>query len=235
MDKLIILHGWQSSKEKWEKVKTILQEQQEIIIPDLPGFKKEMQLERVWDLDDFIEWFEKFSLDKGKFFLLGHSFGGRMAIKFAIKHPDKVKALILVDSAGIIPDIKHKNLTKHIVFLQKISFLPFYGFFRKMFYKYILRTTDFVEAQKVPYLAETFKNVIVEDLVKDFSKIKVPVFIIWGDKDKLTPVSDAYIMNKEIENSKMEIFKNIGHSPHIEIPEILAEKIQEYIYGIKNQ
>ncbi|MEA3295585.1 MAG: alpha/beta hydrolase [Patescibacteria group bacterium] len=234
MSNLIILHGWQSSKEKWEKVKNVLQKQQQVIVPDLPGFKKETRLKQIWDLDDFVKWFEKFSLNKGKFFLLGHSFGGRIAIKFAIKHPDKIKALILVDSAGIIPDIKHKKITKFIIYAQKISFLPFYNFFRKMFYKYILKTTDYVEAEKVPYLAETFKNVIAQDLTKYFSEIKVPVFIVWGDKDKLTPVSDAYIMNKKIKNSKIQIFKNIGHSPHIEIPKILATKIQKYIYGIKN-
>ena len=234
-DKLIILHGWQSSKQRWEKVKTILRERQDIIIPDLPGFEKETRLERVWDLDDYIKWFEKFSLDKGKFFLLGHSFGGRMAIKFAIKHPEKIKALILVSSAGIKPDIKHKNFIKYFSFFKKISFLPFYNFFRKIFYKYILRVTDYLKAENIPYLKDTFKNVIAEDLEKYFSEIKVPVFIIWGDKDKLTPISDAYIMNKKIKNSKLEVLKNIGHSPHIEIPEILAEKIKKYIYEHRNQ
>jgi pimeloyl-ACP methyl ester carboxylesterase len=240
MKTLIILHGWQSSKEKWQAVEQGIKEQGiKVILRDLPGFKKETELNRPWNLDDYVEWFKVFS-EQGEvgsrgelaepFFLLGHSFGGRIAIKFAAKYPEKVKGLILVSSAGIKRKNLHRlhrfNLCK---FAQKFSFVPFYPFLRKIFYKYILRKTDYINAEKMPYLKETFKNIIQEDLFPYLSQIKTPTLIIWGEKDKITPLSDAYSMNKEIQNSKLEILKGVGHTPYLEKPEILAQKIKIFV------
>ena len=254
MKTLVILHGWQSSKEKWQTVKQELQKRTEngsrcveikVIIPDLPGFKKETQLDRVWDLDDYIKWLENFISENSKtscpelaegFYLLGHSFGGRMAIKFAVKHPEKLKGLILVSSAGIKP----KQNIFYLTFLAVAKFvksiflkIPIlknsFPFFRNIFYKYILRKTDYLKAEKLPYLQETFKNIIKEDLREYFSKIKIPTLIIWGDKDRMTPLKDAYLMKEKIKGSELEIIKNVAHTPHLEKPEILAQKIMNFI------
>ena len=236
---IIILHGWQSSKEKWQKVKQEIEQYYEntsrnikIIVPDLPGFKKETKLDRIWNLDDYVEWFKNFSSEVSEpFFLLGHSFGGRIAIKFAQKYPEKLKGLILVSSAGIKPK---KRLYLYLIsavakFGRRFSFLPFYSFSREFFYKYILRKTDYIKAEKLSYLKETFKKVIEEDLFPYLSQIKIPCLIIWGEKDKMTPISDAYLMNKKIPNSQLEVLKNIGHFPHIDVPKILTQKIQNFI------
>jgi pimeloyl-ACP methyl ester carboxylesterase len=228
---LIILHGWQSSKEKWQVVKENLEKQGlKVIVPDLPGFKKENELNRSWNLDNYLRWFEKFSSEISEpFFLLGHSFGGRMAIKFAAQHPEKLKGLILVSAAGI----KHKKTFKQNLFFKmaktgkKFSFLPFFSFFRKAFYKFIVREKDYARAQG--FLKETFKKIIAEDLTPYFLKIKISTLIIWGEKDKMTSLSDAYLMNKKIPNSKLEILKKIGHLPYREAPEILAEKIINFV------
>jgi len=117
MKTLIILHGWQSSKEKWQKVK-------ENIESDLPGFKPETQLKEPWSLDDYVDWLKDFSQTKEKFFLMGHSFGGRVAIKFALRYPEKLYGLILVSAAGI----KKKNspISKIIPFFSS-TFLVFFA------------------------------------------------------------------------------------------------------------
>jgi len=214
-DTIIILHGWQSSRQQWSEVEQKLEKSNKniiVIIPNLPGFKKKTELSCVWDLDDYVDWFKEFSSNFNQpFFLLGHSFGGRIAIKFAELYPERLKGLILVS--------KIANLGK--IF----SCFPFYKLFRKGFYKYILQTSDYIQAEKLPFLKETFK----EDLRKYFNKIKIPCLIIWGDKDKLTPLSDGYLMNKQIPNSKLEILKDIGHCPYKEIPEILTQKILNFI------
>ncbi len=234
-DTIIILHGWQSSRQQWSEVEQKLEKSNKniiVIIPNLPGFKKKTELSCVWDLDDYVDWFKEFSSNFNQpFFLLGHSFGGRIAIKFAELYPERLKGLILVSSAGIIPKRKFsRSIISKIANLGKIfSCFPFYKLFRKGFYKYILQTSDYIQAEKLPFLKETFKNVIKEDLRKYFNKIKIPCLIIWGDKDKLTPLSDGYLMNKQIPNSKLEILKDIGHCPYKEIPEILTQKILNFI------
>lgn len=235
---IIILHGWASSAEKWQVVKQGIKEQGiRVIVPDLPGFKKETELSQSWNLDDYVDWlanfFSKACPEPAEGFLLGHSFGGRIAIKFAAKYPEKLKGLILVSSAGI----KHKRTPyiRAILDMAKIGrqcrFAPFFPFLRKIFYKYILRRTDYINAEKMPFLKETFKNIIREDLTQSLSQIKTPTLIIWGEKDKITPLSDAYLMNKEIPNSKLEILKNMGHAPHSENPKNLAQKITNFIEG----
>ncbi|MCD6550398.1 alpha/beta hydrolase [bacterium] len=223
---IIILHGWQSSKEKWNKVKELLEKEGiEVIIPDLPGFKQENRLTRPWNLDDYVEWLENFTEEKKEFFLLGHSFGGRISIKFASQFPQKIRGLILVASAGI----RHKKsfIFSLLLYLKRFSFLPGYNFFRHIFYKKILKKTDYISAKG--HLRETFKNIIEEDLTDFLSRIRIKTLILWGDKDKITPLCDAYLMKEKIPDAELEVLESVGHAPYLECPEILAERIIRFI------
>jgi len=241
---IIILHGWQSSKERWRAVKEKIEKQSEdrprsiiVVVPDLPGFKKETELNKPCNLDDYIEWFKNFSSEFDEpFFLLGHSFGGRMAIKFAVKYPEKLKGLILVSTAGI----KHKQNVFYLNFLASTRFvksiflkIPLlrnsFPLFRKVFYRFILRKTDYINAGKLPHLKETLVKIINEDLTNYLGRIKNSTLIIWGDKDKITPISDAYLMKEKIKNSKLETMEGVAHTPHLENPEILSQKIINFI------
>ena len=227
---LLVLHGWQSSKEKWAKVKKEIEKQGiKVIAPDLPGFKKE--LDKPWDLDNYLEWLEMFveknslKLNNG-FYLLGHSFGGRIALKFARKYPEALKGLILVSPAGT-----RKKINPMIKIFASIagffSFMPGYELLRKIFYFKILRKGDYFKASG--NLKETFKKVVSEDLSYIFEYISTPTLLIWGEKDDYTPIEQGYLMNKKISNSKMEILKGLSHTPYLENPELLAEKIIGFI------
>ncbi len=230
MKTLIILHGWQSSEERWQKVKENIESDEiEVIVPDIPGFKPGTELEKPWNLDDYVEWLKDFSQDREKFFLLGHSFGGRIAIKFAIKYPQKLFGLILVSAGGVESKRALKKLTIQFLTprLKKFSFLPRYNFFRKLFYKFVVKKTDYLEVKG--YLKDTFKKVIEEDLIPLLKEIKVPVLILWGEKDKTLPLRDAYLIKEEIKFSQLEILKNIRHNPHSENPQLLAQKIKEFL------
>ncbi len=241
MDTLIILHGWQSSKEKWQKVKELLESPDlRVIVPDLPGFKPETGLEKSWNLDDYVLWLEKFSGDiplsaESKFFLLGHSFGGRIAIKFAAKHPEKLTGLILVSAAGI----KKKKTIWDRILLAVIKLTRKLGveettfektpwsILRKLFYRYFLRKTDYLRA--TPRQKEIMKNILEEDLKPLLEKISTKTLIVWGRKDKATLLKDGHLMAEKIKNSRLEILENIGHTPHLENSELLSQKIKTFI------
>ncbi|MBT9151487.1 MAG: Lipase 3 [candidate division WS2 bacterium] len=164
-----------------------------------------------------------------KFYILGHSFGGRIAIKFAAKYPEKIKALVLVSAVGIK---QKKNLKQILLFKiasigNKFSSCPYYSLSRKIFYKLIVGKTDYLKVSG--NIKETFKKIIDEDLSFYLSQISVPVLIIWGEKDKTTPLKDGYLMKEKIKNSKIEILKGVKHTPHLETPEVLSKKVLHFL------
>ena len=228
MSTIIILHGWGSSKEKWKDVQENLEiDGFRVFVPDIPGFKKETALGEPWDLNDYVQWLEEF-LDANHikdFFLVGHSFGGRIAIKFAVSHP--LKALILVASAGIKKKCLSFSFVGKMIRFLRIENTFLWKYFRKFFYKCILRKTDYLNTSSD--LKETMKNVLKEDLTPLLEEIKIPTLLIWGDKDKYTPLKDGLLMNKKIKNSRIEILKGIGHTPYSENPNLLSEKIKKYV------
>ncbi len=226
---LLILHGWGSRSEKWERVgELLIKKGFKVIILDLPGFGKSQKLLVSWNLDEYCNFVEKFInfLGLDKFYLLGHSFGGGLSTKYSIKFPHKIEKLFLVASACIRRKTFKKNLlAKSSKVLKIFSFLPFYSLFRKAFYKFIVRKSDYLYTEGI--MKETYLKIISEDLSNILSFISVQTIIIWGDNDDVTPLADGKFINQQIKNSKMIIIPGGDHDLEQKMPEILAEKILE--------
>ena len=217
---LLILHGWGSSSEKWQKIGELLvQKGMRVIIPDLPGFGKSEEPQKAWNLDDYCDFVEEFIkiLNLDKFYLLGHSFGGSLAVKFSLQHPEKVAKLFLVSAACVRKKSLKNKLFKFISRFFKIKPL----FLRKFFY----RKSDYLSVRGV--MKETYLKVIEEDLSDVLEKVKIPTMIIWGAKDKITPIKQAKLIKIKIRNSELKIIPNIGHSPHLEAPEKLGDLVSQ--------
>jgi len=237
---ILILHGWGSSAKKWSQVKNLLEFQgYRVFVPDLPGFGENPAPSEAWSLDDYVDWLEKYCEQQNlsQFFLLGHSFGGRIAIKFANKYPEKIKGLILCSAAGITPPAKIKIFIFN--FLSKMGKLIFSLPFLRIFQGVARKFIYFLSGNKDYYflqdkiMKETFKKVIREDLTNYLPQIKIPTLIVWGEKDKITPLSDAYKMHQEIKNSVLEIIPQGKHAFYFQFPEKLTEIILNFLknYG----
>ncbi len=230
------MHGWGGSSDSWIEVQKILAEKEfKVIIPDFPGFGKSKTPKKSWEVSDYVEWLKDFIEEmkiKEPFFLLAHSFGGRVAIKFSVKYPEKIKALILCSSAGIKPEKKLQ--TKMFHYLARVGdylfsqrpLLKFKDGARNTFYQ-IIRQRNYLKAKGT--MRETVKKVLAEDLLEYLSQIKNKTLIIWGKLDKMVPIKYGYIMEQEIPNSQMIILPKIGHSPHLEIPEKFTKEILQFI------
>ncbi len=231
---ILVLHGWGGASDSWLKVQKIISEQgYKVICPDFPGFGKTPPPPDPWDIGDYanliLNFTQKLGLDR--FFLLGHSFGGRISIKFATQYPEKIKKLILCDSAGIKPKLSPKT---HMIFwLARIGnaiFTPkrltrFKDSARNLFYLF-LRNKDYVKANGV--MRETIKKIFNEDLLPDLSKIKVKTLIVWGEIDKMVPLKYGYIFKENIKDSELKVLPDVGHSPHLEAPEGLSKIIMGF-------
>jgi len=235
---VLILHGWGGSSDSWLEVQKILADHgYMVVVPDFPGFGKSFTPPNPWSLKEYNDWLNDFlkdsSLGLGEpFFLLAHSFGGRVAIKFAAQYPERLKKLILCDSAGIKarPDLK----TRIIIIISRLGnaifspeiFARFKDSVRSAFY-FLIRNRDYVKAKGT--MRETMKNVISEDLLSDLSGIKVPTLVVWGERDKIVPVKCAHIFKERISNCRLEIIPRIGHSPHLEVPGGLSRIIISFL------
>jgi len=228
---LLILHGWNSNSDRWQEVaEPISKKGFRVLVPDLPGFGKSDALENDWNTNQYIDWLEQFikDFDLKDFYLMGHSFGGALASKLAVKHAQDVEKLFLVSAACRRTKTGKKTSLAAISKIVKLfSFLPFYKLFRKAVYKFIIRKSDYTYVDGT--LKQTYLNVISEDLSFHLPFIKVPTVIIWGQKDASTPIEDAYFINKQIKNSKLIIIPEAGHDLNRKQPDILANKIIENI------
>lgn len=226
----LILHGWGKGHFSWVETQKKLSKHFQVILLDLPGFGKSEVPPRGWSIQDYVQFVLAFTekIEINDFHLLGHSFGGSIAINLAVQSSEKVKKLILVDSAGrrSKKSFSKKILTPTASFFKIFSFLPGYKLFRKFFYRFILGSTDYPQA--VGTMKKTFKKVIEEDLSCLWEKIDSQTLIIWGKKDKITPLEDAYLMKKKIKNSELKVF-DYEHSPQKEAPDILVKAILDFI------
>jgi pimeloyl-ACP methyl ester carboxylesterase len=195
----------------------------------LPGFGNSQKPPESWGLDDYCDFVKNFVdfLNIKDFYLLGHSFGGGIAVKYCIKFPQDIKKVFFVSAAFIRrKTIKKWFLSRISKILKVFSFLPFFTIARKAFYKFVVGG-DYQYSTGV--MKESFSKVAGENLSEKISLINVPAVIIWGDKDDATLVQDAYFMKQKIKNSQLEIFEDMKHTPYLECPEKLAESIIKFI------
>lgn len=232
---VLLLHGWGHDSSHWEKVMQFIAQQGFLVIaPDLPGFGKSQTLDYPWTLEnykDFILHFAK-ALELKDIFLLGHSFGGRIAILLASEKNDlNIEGLILCAAAGLYKkqSLKFKLSTSFARFfgkiLEKFNLLELK---QKMsdFYSYAVNS-DYQKANKI--MRETLSNIQKETLFHRIPRITAKTKIIWGKFDGITPLKSADYLVKNIPHAQLKILEKGNHSPHIYMPEIVAQEINSFI------
>lgn len=233
---IVILHGWGRGAKSFSLVQELLERKNySVHIFDLPGFGVVPPPPRPWSVSDYVDFVLKFveSQNLNKFYLFGHSFGGRIGIKLAASRSEKLAGLILCDAAGVTPRPKAKIAV--FGFFSKIGNWIFSFPILSIFRETTRRFAYFLSGERDYYflqnevMRETFKKTINEDLTPYLEKIEVPTLSIWGKRDKMTPVSDAYIIKENIKSSRLEILEGVGHSPHIESPEALVDAVDKFI------
>lgn len=232
---LIILHGWGSSVNSWEKVMTELKKSNvKVFMPDLPGFGETQEPPKPWNVDDYINFIESFSQQLGikNFALAGHSFGGQIAISYALRNPDKLKGLILMDAARIMRRKKIK--VKIFSLLARVGNLTFsvppLHFLKPLTQKIWSKLSgekDYYLAS--PTMKETMRKVLGEEVGGKLSGIKTKTLILWGEKDYVTPLADAHIINQRIQGSKLVVFEGVGHPINVETPSEVASNISRFL------
>jgi len=223
---IVVLHGWQANRNKLDPLVTYLRKNNwNVFFPILPGFDG-VELKKAYKLDDFVLMVESECKKKfmgEKYFIFGHSFGGRIAVKLAVSDK-KLSGLILCASGGFSRGKLQKRIL--LYFFAKIGKLfmvypPLGMWFKKVLYK-LAREHDYEKTSGL--FRDTFKNIISENLKTHFKNIDIPTLILWGRRDRMTPFEDAVLINNNIRNSSLVDYKNEGHTlPYVRSEELVKE------------
>lgn len=183
---IVLLHGWGQNIEMMKPIGDRLSDKFKITIIDLPGFKgltKEPSY--AWTLSDYSDMLEEFleKLEINKPIIIGHSFGGRLAIRYSANH--RVEKLVLFGSPTK-PEKKATSLkVKMLKGLKKLPGMYNIGEYMK---KHI-GSRDYKQAS--PIMRQILVNTVNEDLTEYSKKIEEPTLLIWGDNDEEAPIEDA--------------------------------------------
>jgi len=223
---IVILHGWGSDLTKWSPFKKLLQQAGfKVYLPKLPNNKP-------MSTDDFSLWLNQYLKKLNKFSLIGHSFGGQIAVNYTAKYPRKVTQLILINSSAIRNKLNFKRL----------FFLPFAKLGKLIFSLPLLKSLAapakkllYKSAQESDYfkatltMKQTMKIITQENQQSNLEKITTPTLILWGEQDKTTPLSQGKLTARLIKNSTLKIFPHATHGLPFQKPQAVIKKILWFI------
>lgn len=224
-ENVVFLHGWGSDLTDFLGSAKVLSKNYRTINLDLWGFGKSDKPHSVWGIEEYAkaldEFFKKSNLKQ--FHLVGHSFGGKIAIKYTFLNPQNVKSLTLVDSAGIknrfsilnkLKIHRYKKLKKQVLLGKRDkAVLEKFG------------STDFKNSGGI--MKQIMVKVINQNVEFECKQIKTKTLIVWGKQDKDTPLYMAKKLNKLIKNSSLKIFQG-GHFSHIDNFLMFNNSIQKF-------
>jgi len=222
---LIFLHGWAGSWQTWHPILERLKGNYNLFAIKLP-----YPTNKALTLDDYCQFVLDFIKEKHlqKPILVGHSFGGAIAIKIASEHPKLVKSIVLASPAAI----RHP-LPKLWRALQTVvvPFKPALKSIRHLVYKLPpLRASDY-QVLNTASEKTTFQNLLQSDLSNLIPKINCPALILWGDEDSSTPLTDGLKIHSLIPQSVFYSFPNSGHFFFLDHQQEFSQKIIDFISG----
>src|SRR5437868_2860270 len=219
-DPLILLHGLFGALSNFEKLIEHFKHTHKVIVPMLPMFELDLLHTSV---GGFAKYIHKFIEKKEytQYHLLGNSLGGHIALVHVLKHPEKIRSLILTGSSGLFESGMGDTYPKRgdYEYIRKKTELTFYD--PKMATKELvdeLYETVNVRIKAVKIIALA-KNAIRNNLGEEVSQIKQPTLLIWGNNDTITPPFVGQEFHKLIPNSELHFIDKCGHAPMMERPE----------------
>jgi pimeloyl-ACP methyl ester carboxylesterase len=246
-DNLVLLHGVASSLHTWSAWADNLKDYFRLIRPDLPGFGLTgPRADSDYSLTSYDTFLNRFfdAVNLNEFSLVGNSFGGYLALRYALKHPDRVNKIILLNTMelekgwpfplkiGQYPILNQlNNFTPKTLIRNLLTYL--YGNPDRVsedlverYYKLLRREGN--RQAIVNFVKETMNNSSF-NIVKRLGELATPVLIQWGLKDPWFPVSHAEVLRENLNDVSLVTYLAAGHMPMEEIPEQTAQDAKSFL------
>ncbi|MCS6801489.1 MAG: alpha/beta fold hydrolase [Chloroflexota bacterium] len=230
---LVFLHGWGGDSRSFFPIQHALAPHFRTLALDLPGFGRSALPPAAWGVEEYADhvvgWLDTLGLERAS--VLGHSFGGRIAIMLAAAYPERVAKLVLVDSAGLVPrrtlgyrlKVRAARLGRRALAAPPLARLR--PQLERRFYQ-LLGASDYAQAGP---LRPTFVRVVNQDLRPLLPRIQAPTLIIWGEKDDATPLADGKTMAREIPNARLIVYPYAGHFSYLDAPEQFVADVRAFL------
>lgn len=232
-DSVVLLHGWGASSQSLAGVVACLAPHFQVMTVDLPGFGWSQGPPAAWGVADYADHVRQLldAVRIPKAALLGHSFGGRIAIRLASSHPERVDRLILVASAGVRPTRGPRYYARVATFkaLRRVLTLPgLAGPGSRLLSRWQAKvgSRDYLAAGA---LRPTFVKVVNEDLTPALALIQAPTLLLWGDQDHEVRRPAVDVMAAQIPGAHLTVFAGAGHFPFQDAPEHFCQSVREFL------
>ena len=185
---ILLLHGWGQNIEMMKMLGDNFSDRFRITILDFPGFGLSEEPSESWTIKDFADMLDEFVRELGikKPIIMGHSFGGRVAIRYSSDHV--VEKIVLFGSPCVREERELPLSVKILKGIKKLPGMDKIGEFAKNY----IGSRDYKAAS--PIMRQTLVDVVNEDLSKYAKEIDCPTLLIWGENDTEAPVEDARIL-----------------------------------------
>lgn len=246
-DHVLFIHGLGSSAIVWRDIPEALASKYHTIVVDLIGFGGSDKPPYDYTISFFShflrDFLENIGIDNnGKVILIGHSLGGYISLDFAIKNCDMVKKMVLFDSSGLLkkptpllndymaavntadPQLMKEKLVKvfELLLANPTRLLPVVV----DIFVSVIHTTGAKESFESAFRNSTSRSF---DLSQAAKLGEIPTLVVWGESDKLIPPSFLDEFRKILPNSQTIIIKDAGHSPFVEKPAIVYQKLLDFL------
>lgn len=223
---VVLMHGWGCNLTTVSSIAEAINEGRRVINVDLPGHGEtpEPPLHsdgKPWGVYEYAALIENLIkiLKLEKPVLIGHSYGGRIAIVLGSRI--ETEKIVLVDSAGIKPKRPLSYYWKVYSFKTMRKVLPFLIGKKKAAAIVERRRAKSGSAdyrQASPTMRMVMSRSVNQDLRRHLPHIKAPTLLIWGENDRATPISDARLMERLIPDAGLVSFKGAGHYSFLDNP-----------------
>jgi 2-hydroxy-6-oxonona-2,4-dienedioate hydrolase len=217
---LVLLHGLFGALSNFKPLIEYFRHHYKVVVPMLPLLEMDILHTSVGGLAKFVNKFIDARGYQGVH-LLGNSLGGHVGLVHVLKHPEKIKSLILTGSSGLFENGMGDSYPKRgdYEYIKKKTELTFYDpntATKELVDEVYGIVNNRLKAIKIIALA---KSAIRNNLGEELNGIQQPTLLIWGNNDSITPPFVAKEFNKLIPNSELHFVDNCGHAPMMEVPD----------------
>lgn len=217
---LVLLHGLFGALSNFKGLIEYFKHYNKVVVPMLPLFELDLLHTTVGGLQKYVHRFIEARGYTGVH-MLGNSLGGHVALVHVLKHPDKIKSLILTGSSGLFESGMGDTYPKRgdYNYIRKKTEITFYDpatATKELVDEVYDIVNNRIKAIKIISLA---KSAIRNNLGDELKQIQKPTLLIWGNNDSITPPFVGREFQRLIPNAELHFIDHCGHAPMMEVPD----------------